>query len=92
MWHRSQRRKPGYRSGRPSTTSGTSTPPCIAKGSSVKTVQRRPVHQSAMESLDTYGHPWPDSEDETREAVDGVLPGVTGQGSSRQAALAASTQ
>ncbi len=64
----------------------------IAKGSSVKTVQRRVGHQSAMETLDTYGHLWPDSEDETRNAVDGVLAGVTGQGSSHQAALAASTQ
>ncbi len=71
----------------------TSTPRWSSpRGSSVKTVQRRLGHQSAMETLDTYGHLWPDSEDETRHAVDGVLAGVTGQGSSRQAALAASAQ
>lgn len=48
----------------------------IAKGCSVKVVQRRLGHQSAMETLDTYGHLWPDSEDETRAAVDEVLAGV----------------
>ncbi len=64
----------------------------IAKGSSVKTVQRRLGHQSAMETLDTYGHLWPDSEDETRNAVDGVLAGVTDKGSSRDGRLAASIQ
>ncbi len=45
----------------------------IARGSSVKTVQRRLGHQSATETLDTYGHLWPDSDDETRRAVDHVL-------------------
>jgi integrase len=45
----------------------------IARGCSVKTVQRRLGHQSATETLDTYGHLWPDSDDETREAVDHVL-------------------
>ena len=49
----------------------------IAKGCSVKAVQRRLGHQSAMETLDTYGHLWPDSDDETRNAVDQVLAGVT---------------
>lgn len=49
----------------------------IAKGCSVKVVQRRLGHQSAMETLDTYGHLWPDSEDETRAAVDEVLAGVS---------------
>jgi hypothetical protein len=29
-----------------------------------------------METLDTYGHLWPDSDDETRAAVDHVLAGV----------------
>ena len=48
----------------------------ISRGSSVKTVQRRLGHQSAMETLDTYGHLWPDSDDETRAAVDYVLAGV----------------
>jgi integrase len=49
----------------------------IAKGCSVKAVQRRLGHQSAMETLDTYGHLWPNSDDETRAAVDQVLAGVT---------------
>jgi integrase len=48
----------------------------IERGCSVKAVQRRLGHQSAMETLDTYGHLWPDSDDETRDAVDHVLVGV----------------
>jgi integrase len=39
----------------------------------VKTVQARLGHASAIETLDTYGHLWPDSEDRTRQAVDLVL-------------------
>jgi hypothetical protein len=30
-----------------------------------------------METLDTYGHLWPDSDDETRNAVDHVLASMT---------------
>lgn len=45
----------------------------IAHGCSIKTVQSRLGHQSAMETLDTYSHLWPDSDDQTREAVDGAL-------------------
>jgi integrase len=45
----------------------------IAHGCSVKAVQRRLGHQSGMETLDTYSHLWPDSDDETREAVDAIL-------------------
>jgi integrase len=41
----------------------------IHAGESVKTVQARLGHASAMETLDTYGHLWPDSEDCTRNAV-----------------------
>ena len=37
---------------------------------SVKTVQARLGHASASETLDTYSHLWPDSEERTREAVD----------------------
>jgi len=51
----------------------------ISRGCSVKTVQRRLGHQSAMETLDTYGHLWPDSDDETRAALDEVLAGVGGR-------------
>ena len=39
----------------------------------VKTVQARLGHASAAETLDTYSHLWPDSDDRTREAVDQVL-------------------
>ena len=48
----------------------------ISRSCSVQTVQRRLGHQSAMETLDTYGHLWPDSDDETRAAVDHVLAGI----------------
>ncbi|MDP9403507.1 MAG: site-specific integrase [Actinomycetota bacterium] len=40
---------------------------------SVKVVQRRLGHQTAKETLDTYGHLWPDSDDRTRGAVDAEL-------------------
>jgi len=40
-------------------------------------IQSRLEHQSAMETLDTYGHLWPDSDDETRDAVDHVLGALT---------------
>lgn len=39
----------------------------------MKVVQARLGHASAAETLDTYSHLWPDSEDLTRQAVDGVL-------------------
>jgi integrase len=45
----------------------------IQHGESVKVVQRRLGHKSAVETLDTYSHLWPDSEDRTRKAVDQVL-------------------
>ncbi len=45
----------------------------IRHGESVKVVQRRLGHKSAQETLDTYGHLWPDSDDRTRQAVDGEL-------------------
>jgi|GEM_PF-4457940 len=40
----------------------------IRHGESVKTVQARLGHASATETLDTYAHLWPDSEDRTRRA------------------------
>jgi integrase len=43
----------------------------IRHGESVKVVQARLGHASAAETLDTYSHLWPDSEDRTRAAVDG---------------------
>lgn len=45
----------------------------IRHGESVKTVQSMLGHASASETLDTYSHLWPDSDERTREAVDGVL-------------------
>lgn len=45
----------------------------IHKGQSVKAVQRRLGHASAVTTLNTYAHLWPDSEEETREAIDCVL-------------------
>ncbi len=45
----------------------------IRHGESVKTVQARLGHKSAAETLDTYSHLWPDSDDRTRDAVDSVL-------------------
>ena len=51
----------------------------IRQGSSVKTVQERLGHASAMVTLDTYGHLWPDSEDQTRDAIDAELvPAIEG--------------
>jgi integrase len=48
----------------------------IRHGESVKTVQSRLGHASAVETLDTYSHLWPDSDDRTRDAIDSVL-GIT---------------
>lgn len=45
----------------------------IHHGESVKVVQDRLGHATAAETLDTYSHLWPDSEDRTREAVDVAL-------------------
>jgi integrase len=45
----------------------------IQAGESVKVVQARLGHATAAETLDTYGHMWPDSEDSTRAALDGVF-------------------
>jgi integrase len=47
----------------------------IRKGLSVKVVQARLGHASAVETLDVYGHLWPDDEDRTRQAVDELLGG-----------------
>ena len=45
----------------------------IRHGESVTTVQARLGHKTAKETLDTYSHLGPDSEDRTRAAVDSVL-------------------
>lgn len=41
----------------------------IRAGASVKVVQERLGHASAMETLDTYAHIWADDDDRTRNAV-----------------------
>jgi integrase len=48
----------------------------IRQGESVKTVQRRLGHATAAETLATYSHLWPDSDDRTGEAVDAILTAV----------------
>jgi integrase len=45
----------------------------IRHGESVKTVQSRLGHASAVETLDPYSQLWPDSDDRTRDAIDSVL-------------------
>lgn len=45
----------------------------IRHGESVKVVQKRLGHSTAGQTLDTYGHLWPDSDDLTRAAIDDVL-------------------
>jgi len=45
----------------------------IQAGGNVKVLQSRLGHKSALVTLDTYGHLWPDSEDATRAAVDRLL-------------------
>ena len=44
----------------------------IADGCSVKAVQRYMGHVAAAETLDTYGHLWPD-EDKIKAAIDRAL-------------------
>ncbi|MCG8152580.1 tyrosine-type recombinase/integrase [Pimelobacter simplex] len=45
----------------------------IRHGESPKVVQARLGHATAAETLDTYSHLWPDSDDQTRAAIDSVL-------------------
>ena len=52
---------------------GTTTPPGIAAGCDVVTVQRALGHSKATTTLDTYSHLWPTAEDRTRTAADGML-------------------
>lgn len=47
----------------------------IAAGCSVKAVQHFLGHKNASETLDTYGHLWPDDEDRIRAAIDERLRG-----------------
>jgi integrase len=45
----------------------------IASGLDVQVVQARLRHASAMTTLDTYGHLWPDADESARTAVGLVL-------------------
>jgi integrase len=45
----------------------------------VKTVQARLGHATAQQTLDVYGHLWPDSEERTRAALE-ALAGQLGLG------------
>ena len=45
----------------------------IRNGASVKTVQARLGHKSATETLDTYGHLWPDADEQTRNILNEAL-------------------
>lgn len=47
----------------------------ISSGASVKTVQSLMGHASAMVTLDTYGHLWPDSDVGARDAIATALAG-----------------
>ncbi|KQC39320.1 hypothetical protein UK82_06345 [Frankia sp. ACN1ag] len=51
----------------------------ISQGANVKVVQARLGHKNATETLDTYGHLWPDSDESTRVAVDTVLGAALGK-------------
>ncbi|MGH3635614.1 MAG: tyrosine-type recombinase/integrase, partial [Mycobacterium sp.] len=50
----------------------------IHAGLSVKVVQKRLGHATAQETLDTYGHLWPDDEEDSRTAVQEVLGPIVG--------------
>ncbi len=42
----------------------------------VKLVQARLGHKSATETLDTYGHLWPDADEQTRNILNEALTGL----------------
>jgi integrase len=48
----------------------------IRNGANVKLVQARLGHKSATETLDTYGHLWPDSDEQTRNILNEALLGL----------------
>lgn len=51
----------------------------IRHGESVKVVQARLGHADASETLNTYSHLWPDSDDTTRAAVDAAFESFGGE-------------
>ena len=42
----------------------------------MKTVQARLGHKSALETLDPYGHMWPDADEQTRNILNEALVGL----------------
>ena len=60
----------------------------IAQGGDIKTVQARLGHASAVTTLDTYGHLFPDADDRTRDLLDAALQSL-GQASSELVSKAA---
>ncbi len=52
----------------------------IYSGESVKSVQSYMGHATASETLDRYGHLWPESHDSTRNAVQSAFSGLTACG------------
>lgn len=56
----------------------------IHHGLSVKAIQEYLGHHSAVLTLDTYGHLWPDGEDLTRDAVDVAFKGFDARGAHGQ--------
>jgi integrase len=56
----------------------------IDGGESVKAVQTRLGHANAEETLNTYAHLWPESEDRAREAVQRGLALMPAQGTERR--------
>jgi integrase len=64
----------------------------IHKGHSVKTVSARLGHANAVETLNTYAHLWPESDDATREAVEDVLGNNSRPGRGLGSEKAASSQ
>jgi integrase len=45
----------------------------IASGADIKTVQARMRHATPRNTLDTYGHLWPDADESTRTAVGALI-------------------
>lgn len=45
----------------------------IRSGLDIKIIQVRMGHASITETMDTYGHLWPDNEDRSRDAVEAIL-------------------
>jgi integrase len=54
----------------------------IRNGANVKLVQARLGYKSATETLDTYGHFWPDADEQTRNILNEALTGLR-QGDSK---------